>query len=346
MEQQADYQATIRQQWRGQVAEGSGQRLCIFCHYDADGMIADYVRHYVRALQQAGCEVWFVSNAPTLKEEHVEAVLPHVRTLLWRENKGYDFGAYYTGLMAAGMMQEGAWDRYQQVMMANDSVYGPFYPLQDVFQRMEQRSYDVWGVTDGISYRYYVQSYFMVWENRPAVMQAARDFFRRFTFTDDKDEVIARYELGLSQFFLQQGLKIGAMCGQEEMLSRQFEWLQQDACYAHLDASVRQHEQARRAVLGWQFLWRRRQKQHKWRILREYWQSAIAIPQYHFWYPLVKYMQCPFIKVALLKDPKLILAHQAMYLAVLKQQYPNYDVDDMQQHLHRVRQMQLPKGVF
>lgn len=328
----------IQHQVTGQVAEASRPRLAVYCHYDADGLLADYVLHAVQALAAEQAEVIFVSNGQGMTPERLQPLLPYVRLAVIRQNKGYDFGAYYTGLQLAG-----DWNRYRQIMITNDSVYGPFAPLADIFQTMEARNLHLWGMTDGIAHRYYVQSWFQLWENKDGLFDALQDFWRDFTFEDDKEKVITRYELGLSQHLLKKAYRLGAFCPQERALAERPLWLKEDALYRQIDAATAEHLY-RRKKQGLLECYSYRLLRRNWRLY-DYWQRGIAIPQYSLWYPWMAFMGLPFLKVALLKDPKLVLQHQFAYLAVLAKKYPAYDSELIQQHVHRIRAMHLPKGI-
>jgi len=62
-----------------------------------------------------------------------------------RENVGFDFAAWRDGLVNLG------WDSVQgfdSATLMNDSCFGPIYPLQPVFAKMEAKAVDFWGLVD------------------------------------------------------------------------------------------------------------------------------------------------------------------------------------------------------
>ncbi len=51
-------------------------KLCLFCHYDQDSLIADYVVTYIAALHAAGCDICFVSNCEKIAESCLQKIAP------------------------------------------------------------------------------------------------------------------------------------------------------------------------------------------------------------------------------------------------------------------------------
>ena len=60
-----------------------------------------------------------------------------------RENVGYDVWAYHDALDYIG------WDelkKYDELILANYTLFGPFYPLSEAFAAMEDKKCDWWGL--------------------------------------------------------------------------------------------------------------------------------------------------------------------------------------------------------
>ncbi len=88
-------------------------------------------------------------------------------------------------------------EAFDQFLLANDSVYGPLFDLQEMFSRFEGA--DMYGVTESKEQFTHLQSYFLLWDLNPKTRSFIEDFWREFRYVVRKQELINRCELGLSQ---------------------------------------------------------------------------------------------------------------------------------------------------
>ncbi len=188
-------------------AAGETGKLCVLSHFDRDGKVDDYVVHYVEQLSRLGFGVIFVSTATDLDDDGVARLQPLCRQIVVRNNVGYDFGSWKAGLELAGDL-----DGVETLILANDSVYGPLHDLAPVFETMQKRGLDVWGISDSWQLRYHLQSYFMVFEKAAIQAPAFRNFWKRLPAFCFKRVLIWHCEIGLSQGLMKAGLSLGAFC--------------------------------------------------------------------------------------------------------------------------------------
>ena len=86
----------------------------------------------LRALRDCGYSVVVASSGEGSPPEADRAALAETgAALLCRPNSGLDFGAWQH-LIAAGCA-----DDADRVLLANDSVFGPFHPLTPILDRMD-----------------------------------------------------------------------------------------------------------------------------------------------------------------------------------------------------------------
>ncbi len=205
--------STIKRRIDGGAAGDAG-KLCVFSHFDRDGKVDDYVIHYVAQLGRLGFGVIFVSTAGDLDDEGLSRLQPLCRKIVVRDNVGYDFGSWKTGLELAGDL-----DGVETLVLANDSVYGPVHDLAPVFATMRERGLDVWGITDSWQLRYHLQSYFMVFGKAALQSPAFRNFWKNLPAFCFKRVLIWHCEVGLSQGLMKAGLALGALCEYGQMRS-------------------------------------------------------------------------------------------------------------------------------
>jgi lipopolysaccharide biosynthesis protein len=199
-------QPRIRQIWTGRHSLAGARRVAVLVHFSRRGAFLRYFHYMVEQLERCGFAVIIVSNSKKLDVEAVEALLPHCALVLHRHNVGYDFGAWRDGILQIPDLAV-----LDQLLITNDSVFGPLYDLETVLQRLDPATGDVWGITESFDTRYHLQSYFLLFHS--AVLQASkfRKFWETMRYVEAKRVVIFKYEIGLSQTLLKAGFRLRAL---------------------------------------------------------------------------------------------------------------------------------------
>jgi lipopolysaccharide biosynthesis protein len=208
------------------VAGAAGRRgdaLCVFAHFDPNGRVASHVLHHLRAIRDFGCDVVFVTTSPSLGDAETETLRPLCVRIVRRRNVGIDFGSWRVGLEGADLAS------LRRVVLANDSVYGPFRPLRDVCSAVAARGLDVWGMTASRERGHHLQSYFVGFERRAIESGFVRAFADSIEFHRDKRRVIERYEIGLTEAARRAGLTVGALWEPEDVARA----AERDACFQY-----------------------------------------------------------------------------------------------------------------
>jgi lipopolysaccharide biosynthesis protein len=154
----------------------------------------------------------FVSTS-RLAESELEKVRPHAEMVLLKDNSGFDFGMWQHALERTDL---GPCD---ELILTNSSVFGPIHPLGPIFGRMSESACDFWGMTDNFEYRWHLQSYFLVFRQKALRSEAFRAFFRSVLPYRDKGPVVLGYEVGLTSFLVDNGLRPGAFAPVESWAS-------------------------------------------------------------------------------------------------------------------------------
>jgi lipopolysaccharide biosynthesis protein len=119
------------------------RRVCLFSFYDEQGIVDDYVIYFLKELGKFVDSILFFSNGPLSKDAEVD-VRKVVSDITLRLNTGFDVLAYKQGLEKIDFDREG---RYDEVLMVNHTCFGPIFPFAELFEEMEKRQCDFWGVT-------------------------------------------------------------------------------------------------------------------------------------------------------------------------------------------------------
>lgn len=209
---------SLRRSWiiskhEGAVPLAGAKRVCIFCTWDRDSHVHDYLIAHLEALKAAGFATIVMVNSKKLSEEALKRLAPVSALVAHRANKGYDFGAYHDGLslLPTGADPDG-------VLLMNDSTYGPMFDIEaTIFSHIDEAEAQLWALTDSWEDRFHLQSYF-VYATRAALKSKAwRKFWRSFLHLDNKMMVVKRYEIGLTQTLVRAGLHAQALFPYREL---------------------------------------------------------------------------------------------------------------------------------
>lgn len=118
-------------------------RLVIYFFYDADGIVDRYVPYMLEDVRKNCSELFVVCNGKLTPEGHA-TFLRFTPNILVRDNVGFDVWAYKESLEYYG------WDKlaeYDEIIMMNYTIMGPVYPFAEMFEEMDRRDLDFWGIT-------------------------------------------------------------------------------------------------------------------------------------------------------------------------------------------------------
>ena len=125
-------------------------------------------------------------------EHHAKAqtILPGI---LIRRNEGYDFGSW----MAALRWLKKDLKSIQQLILTNDSFWGPITPLDDLFEQIKSSDADIIGLTDDQMYTPHLQSAFLAFQKPVIQSDAFQNFWDQLKSWPRKRDLIKKYEVGL-----------------------------------------------------------------------------------------------------------------------------------------------------
>lgn len=188
--------------------------LCIFSSFSNKNVIQDYLIHYLDSLKSYGMDIVFVTTSENIQDKEIQKISPFLMKFIHRTNIGYDFGSWKVGLESVDYKD------YKKVVFANDSVYGPIFPLKEIFERMTKTEFDMWGITDSYEIQYHIMSYFLVYNQRIIESDLFQNMWNSVNFFKFhiKYLIIQNYELGFSKILMDNGFKIGAYCDYNKLL--------------------------------------------------------------------------------------------------------------------------------
>jgi len=189
------------------------RRLAIFAHWDKDNMIDEYVVYYLNELKKIA-DIVFVSDSD-LSADELKKVGPFVLKSIAHKHGEYDFGSYKRGFLDI----EEKLNNYDELIFANDSGYGPFFPFTEIWEKMALVPCDYWGLFKHLDPRvatWHIQSFFIVFKKQVFLSSRFRTFIKDIGPQKKKEDVILKYEIGLSSVLEHAGFQSASLCPQSD----------------------------------------------------------------------------------------------------------------------------------
>ena len=195
------------------------RRAAIFAFYDKDGIVDDYIPVLVGAVRRHCARLLCVVNGE-LTEAGRAKLAPVCDEILMRPNEGLDVTGYKEGFFHL----EGELEQFDELLFFNQTVFGPLYPLGELFDEMAGRDLDFWGLSrhkglqrdltgtvwEKVEYGYippHVQSYFFAVRGELLRGGALGEYWRALPVIHDYIEAVSFHEMRFTKFFADQGYR-------------------------------------------------------------------------------------------------------------------------------------------
>ena len=138
-------------------------------------------------------------------EEEINKIKDYINYAECYKHREYDFGSYKRGLMQA--FESGVLKNAQELVMCNDSCVGPVFPFAKMFDAMDNKNKDFWGITENedVNFDRHIQSYFMVFSSKVFNSECFVDFFKQVKKEKTFQDVVKKYEIRLTGYLNKNG---------------------------------------------------------------------------------------------------------------------------------------------
>ena len=190
-------------------------RLTICVFWDKEGVLREYALFYIKALKEFSEKLLVVVNG-VITEASQKTLEELGCKVVKRENRALDFGAYKFGLSYVGFEKL---DEFEEIILTNTTCYGPVFPFSEMFDEMDKRDCDFWGITEHASYDdklwlkkhvyAHLQSYFLVFRKN---VFSSKEFYEFFKAVKHEEalaykQIINLYETELTHYFESKGFR-------------------------------------------------------------------------------------------------------------------------------------------
>lgn len=199
---------------RGSARPPAGDRVAIVASWGPDSRVSRSLTELVHSLDAVGYPSVVVRASDDRAPLQWPSAPPASTIVVRKPNVGYDFGSW-----AVGLDRFPALAKRRHVILVNDSMAGPFAPLDDMATSFETTSADVWAATNTRQFVPHLQSYLLGFRGGVLADPAVRQFWRGVKHLEDKGRIIGEYELGLSHLLRFEGITTRAWFASERVVA-------------------------------------------------------------------------------------------------------------------------------
>ena len=182
-------------------------RTAVVASYFGNGRISDSLLYLLRGLREVVDNIVYVADCPVLPDE-IAKLDGIVAVAKFGRHGQYDFGSYRRGLEIARAEGFLGPDVADELVVMNDSNYGPVYPFADSFSKMSAVDCDFWGYTGYDAFgNVHISSYFYLFRRRVIDSSVLDGFLALIDGPIERDKVIMKFEFRLTKHLENAGFK-------------------------------------------------------------------------------------------------------------------------------------------
>jgi len=126
---------------------GGQKRILFYVHFNRYDGVEDYVIYQLKKMKPIFDKIIIISNSKVSAGDK-KKFNGLCDKFIQRGNVGYDFAAWRDGMNAFG------WDKlvkYDELTIMNDTCFGPIYDFKPLYDKMQAKGVDFWGISNGIA---------------------------------------------------------------------------------------------------------------------------------------------------------------------------------------------------
>lgn len=189
------------------------KNLAIYVHHDSKGEVGEYIIYCIQELKKIINEILFVVNGHI--QLQYKTTLENLGvTVLQRENVGFDWSGWKFGIEHVGyekLME------YDNLLLTNNTYYGPIYPFEEMWNEMSARACDFWGINKHPNIKYgnlegqrvffyeHIQSYWVVFKNKILSSYSFENYWKSLGIHKKWTDMVVKGEFELTRYFSKLG---------------------------------------------------------------------------------------------------------------------------------------------
>ena len=194
-------------------------RLGLFLCFDSEGTIDEYVKVLLEDMKKNLSDLCIIVNGD-LSDESRMILMQYSTDIISRPNIGFDSGGWRDAMIdhiGFEKLQE-----YDEIILFNDSFFGPIYPFKEMFDTMDSKDIDFWGITvhsdthnarNLCPYGYrprYLQTYFLAFRQNLVKSKEFQEYWSNLPNFTDFNHIAFKHQAVFTRYFSDLGFKCAA----------------------------------------------------------------------------------------------------------------------------------------
>ena len=199
-----------------EIAPVKNGRVAVFAGFCPAGKILESQIYYLKGLREIVDNIVFVCDGQVLPQE-IEKLKELVSVCIIKRHNEYDFGSYKFGYKF--LLDNNLLEGVQELILCNDSCYGPVFPFRESFESDAVKDADFWGYTlNGYTWKNlprHIQSFFLVFRKNVFNSKCFKDFILGVKRQKKVQGVINKYEIPFTDYLQKRGFKSSVFVSEE-----------------------------------------------------------------------------------------------------------------------------------
>lgn len=175
------------------------KRICLFAGYNKHNIIEDYVLYYIKELAKIS-DVYYLADNSVIE---TEKLIPYTKAVYGYYHGKYDFGSWQELIHKIGYDKL---SEYDELILTNDSVFGPLCDLKDYIENLEKDKWDMCGINTAYeAHAWHLSSYFLILKKNVFLSDIFKQHIDSIKQEDSVGKIIEKYEIGLSKKVIDAG---------------------------------------------------------------------------------------------------------------------------------------------
>ena len=188
------------------------KRLCLYLTYDRQNIIDRYIGYMLMELRTCVDTIVIICNEKEISRG-MDILETYADKIFFRENIGLDAGGFKDALCNLIGWEDVL--KYEELILVNDSFFGPFIPMKNIFDRMDSIDVDFWGLTkhaeriaaDNGCFPEHIQSFFIVIRKDMMHCKEFENYWSKMPYYTSYNEVIIKHEEIFTEHFYKLGYR-------------------------------------------------------------------------------------------------------------------------------------------
>lgn len=182
------------------------KRTAVLSCFFSDGLIHDDLLFLIHGLKEVVDNIILIGDCK-INPNQLDRLQGLICYAEFERHEQYDFGSYKRGLEYA--REKGLLDECytEELILINDSCYGPVFPFEESLKKMAEKPCDFWGYTEYRSnaWNRHISSYFILFKRDIIYSKSIECFLEHVTGKYDRGKVIFTLETKLTEYLENKG---------------------------------------------------------------------------------------------------------------------------------------------